>query len=192
MTSSTRVGLSTSTSVWWAFAVVGVVTLGVGIFLVAAPHETLTTLTVITGILLLVDGVFAVFGSIFGEVENRGLLALVGVLGAIAGLILIKKPFGTLLVFALIFGVWFVVVGIVRFVSAFTSSENRASNILLSIVEVIAGIVVLSWPELALSTLAIIVGIVLILRGLLFTYGGFRLRRLRGALDDSPAAPSMS
>ena len=60
----------------------------------------------------------AIFGSIFGQGEGRGLLALIGVLSAIAGLVLIKKPFDTLVVFTLIIGVWFVVAGIVRFVIA--------------------------------------------------------------------------
>jgi hypothetical protein len=61
----------------------------------------------------------------FASGEGRGLLALVGVLSAIAGLILIKKPFETLVVFTLILGVWFVVAGIVRIVSAFASRERQ-------------------------------------------------------------------
>ena len=43
----------------------GVVTLGVGVFFVVSPHETLSTFTVIAGIFLLVDGVLAIFASIF-------------------------------------------------------------------------------------------------------------------------------
>ena len=99
------------TSLWWLFVLFGVVTLGVGVFFVVSPHETLSTFTVIAGIFLLVDGVLAIFGSIFGKGDGRGLLALIGVLSAIAGLVLIKKPFDTLVVFTLIVGVWFVVAG---------------------------------------------------------------------------------
>ena len=67
-----------------------------GVFFVVSPHETLSTFTVIAGIFLLFDGVLALLGSIFGKGEGRGLLALIGVLSAIAGLVLIKKPFDTL------------------------------------------------------------------------------------------------
>jgi uncharacterized membrane protein HdeD (DUF308 family) len=102
---------------WWLLVLFGVVTIGVGVFFVASPHETLSTFTVIAGIFLLVDGVLAVVASIFGRGEGRGLLALVGTLSAIAGMVLIKKPFDTLVVFTLIFGVWLVVAGLVRFVS---------------------------------------------------------------------------
>lgn len=166
------------TSLWWLLVLFGVVTLGVGIFFVVSPHETLSTFTVIAGIFLLVDGVLAIFGSIFGRGEGRGLLALIGVLSAIAGLVLIKKPFDTLVVFTLIIGVWFVVAGVVRFVTAVASPEGRNGNIFIAILDVVAGIVILAWPDLGLATLAVIIGIVLILRGILFIVAGWQLHRL--------------
>ncbi|MGO8906594.1 MAG: HdeD family acid-resistance protein [Solirubrobacteraceae bacterium] len=168
-------GLAT---LWWLLVLFGVVVLGVGVFFVVSPHETLTTFTVIAGILLLLDGVLAIVASIFGRGEGRGLLALVGALSAIAGLVLIKKPFDTLLVFVLIFGVWLIVAGVVRFVAAFSEPEGRTGNIVIALIDVIAGIVILSWPAPSLATLAVIIGIVLIFRGALFIAAGFQLRRL--------------
>ncbi len=165
-------------TLWWLLMLFGVVVLGVGIFFVASPHETLETFTVIAGIFLLVDGVLAILASIFGHGEGRGLLALVGALSAIAGLVLIKKPFETLVVFAVIIGIWFVVAGVVRFVAAFGEPEGRAGNILIALLDVVAGAVILSWPGLGLSTLAVIIGIVLIFRGVLFIVAGWQLHRL--------------
>ena len=165
-------------TLWWLLMLFGVLVLGVGVFLVASPHESLSTFTVIAGIFLLVDGVLVVVASIFGRGEGRGLLALLGALSAIAGLVLIKKPFDTLLVFALIVGIWFVVAGVVRFVSAFALPEGRAGNIFIALLDIVAGAVILSWPGLGLSTFAVILGIVLILRGGLFIVAGWELRRL--------------
>src|SRR5215217_7730435 len=182
--------LRSITTFWWLFVLFGVVTLGVGVFFVVSPHETLSTFTVIAGIFLLVDGVLAIFASIFSEGEGRGLLALIGVLSAIAGLVLIKKPFDTLVVFTLIVGVWFVVAGVVRFVVALTSPEDRGGNILTAILDAIAGIVILSWPDLGLSTLAVIIGIVLIARGVLFIVAGWQLHKLDGGTRSVPIAPA--
>jgi uncharacterized membrane protein HdeD (DUF308 family) len=165
-------------SLWWLLVLFGLVTLAVGVFFVASPHETLKVFTVIAGIVLVVDGVIAVVGSIVGVRENRGLLALVGVLSVVAGIVLIKKPFTTLVVLALIVGLWLVVVGGVRLVASFRLREDRAVSIVLSLVEVAAGVVIVSWPELGLSTLAVIIGIVLIIRGVLLTYEGWVLRKL--------------
>ena len=178
---ATRTGdLRPVSEIWWVPVLFGIAVLGVGVFFVAAPHETLSTFTVIAGIFLLVDGVVAVFGSVFGTGEGRGLLAMIGVLSAIAGLVLIKKPFDTLVVFTLIVGVWFVVAGVVRFVVALASPEGRGGNIVVAILDVIAGNVILSWPDLGLATLAVIIGIVLILRGALFIFAGWQLHKLDG------------
>ena len=98
------------------------------IFFVVSPHETLSTFTAIAGIFVLVDGVIAVVFSIFGSGEGRGLLALLGALSAIAGLILVKKPFETLVVFTLIVGVWFVVAAVVRVVSALPRARPGAGT----------------------------------------------------------------
>ena len=170
------------TSLWWLPVLFGVVTFGVGVFFVLSPHETLSTFTVVAGIFLLIDGVLAIFGSIFGKGEGRGLLALIGVLSAIAGLVLIKKPFDTLVVFTLIIGVWFVVAGIVRFVVALGSPEGRGGNILTAILDLIAGMLILAWPDLGLATVAVIIGIVLIMRGALFIVAGWQLHKLSGDL----------
>ncbi len=165
-------------SLWWLVMVFGAVVFAVGIFFVVSPHETLATFTVIAGILLLVDGLLAIGGSIFGRAEGRGLLAMIGVLSAIAGLVLIKKPFGALVVFVLILGVWLIVAGVVRLVAAFGEPEGRTGNIAIAIFDVIAGIVILSWPAPSLATLAVIIGIVLIIRGALWIGVGWELRGL--------------
>jgi uncharacterized membrane protein HdeD (DUF308 family) len=175
----------------WLLVIFGVLVLGVGVFFVASPHEALSTFTVIAGIFLLVDGVIAIAGSVSGRVEGRGVLALVGVLSVIAGLVLIKKPFGTLVVFVLIVGVWFVVAGVARFAAAFASPEGRAGNLFIALLDVVAGILILSWPDISLATLAVIIGVVLILRGILFIALGWMLHRihheLSGGMEPRPA-----
>ncbi len=171
------------TGLWWLVMLFGLAVFCVGAFFVISPHETLSTFTVIAGIFLLVDGVLAILGSIFGRVEGRGLLAMIGVLSVIAGLVLIKKPFGTLVVFVLILGVWFIVAGVVRFVEAIGELDGRAANMGIAILDMVAGIVILSWPSLGIATLAVIVGIVLLLRGAVFIAAAWEMRRLGHDLD---------
>ena len=176
----------------WFLIGVGVATLAVGVFFVASPDETLKVFTVLGGILLLVDGLLAIIGALVGVGESRGLLATVGVLSLIAGLVLIKKPFQTLLVLVVILGVWLVVAGIATFVSAFSRREGRGANILVAIVDVIAGIVILSWPKPSLSTLAVIFGIVLIIRGALFAYAGWAVRKLSRGAGSGSVTPAIT
>jgi uncharacterized membrane protein HdeD (DUF308 family) len=170
------------TRLWWLVALFGVAVAGVGIFFVADPHETLSTFTVIAGIFLLVDGVLALLASLFGRGEGRGLVAILGLVSVLAGLILIKRPFDTLVVFVLIVGIWFVIAGIARLVAAFSEREGRGGNLLVAALDIIAGVVILAWPDLTLSTFAVILGIVLILRGILLIWAGWQLRRVDHAL----------
>ena len=176
----------------WFLIGVGVLTLAVGVFFVASPDETLKVFTVLGGILLLVDGLLAIIGALVGVSESRGLLAMVGVLSLIAGLVLIKKPFQTLLVLVVILGVWLVVAGIATFVSAFSQREARGANIFVAIVDLIAGIVILSWPKPSLSTLAVIFGIVLIIRGALFVYAGWLARKLGRDAGSGRVTPAVT
>lgn len=164
------------TSLWWLVALYGLVVLALGVFLIVSPHETLKTFTVLLGIFLLVDGVIAIVGSIFGRGEGRGLLAMIGVLSGIAGLVLIKRPSETLVLLILIVGIWFVVAGVARLVSSFSVPEGRGMAILIGLIDLGAGIVILAWPKLGLSTFAVVVGIFLVLRGALFIASGWALR----------------
>jgi len=160
----------------------GFLTVIAGFFLIFDPHETLSTVTVIIGILLLVDGVIALVRSIVTGGDARVLLAVVGALSAIAGLVLIKKPFGTLVVFALIVGIWLIVAGVMRLAAAVSTAEGRGANAAAAALDLIGGIVILAWPGLGIATLAVILGIVLVLRGAMFIAAGIVLRRVGGAV----------
>lgn len=178
MTADVPDALKEFRSLWWLFALFGVVTLAAGVVLIAWPGPSLVTIAVIIGIFLLVDGVVDVLLAIAGRGEGRGLVAVLGVLSIIAGLILIKHPFDALAVLVIITGIWFVVAGVVRFVTAVAQHEGRGANIAVGVLDVIAGIVVLSWPDLSLKTLAVLAGIVLVLRGAAFLWGALQIRRL--------------
>jgi uncharacterized membrane protein HdeD (DUF308 family) len=190
-TSTPASALRSITSLWWLVLLFGVVVFAVGVFFVVSPGESLSTLTVIAGIFLLVDGVIALVGSIVGRGEGRGLWAIIGVLSVLAGLVLIKRPFDTLVVFALIVGAWFVVAGIARLIAAFEDDarDRRGMNLFIGLLDIVAGIVILAWPDLGLKTFAVVLGIVLIVRGVLFMLSGWTLRTADRGLKDLERGP---
>jgi uncharacterized membrane protein HdeD (DUF308 family) len=166
-------------SLWWLFMLFGLLTLAAGIIVLVWPSISLQTIAVIVGIFLLIDGIFELIASIAGKGEQgRGLVAVLGVISIIAGLILIKEPFSALNAFVVIVGIWFVISGVIRFVGAFSEHENRGTNIAVGLLDVVAGLIVLIWPNVGLATMAIIIGIVLIMRGLAFTAAGWQIRKL--------------
>jgi uncharacterized membrane protein HdeD (DUF308 family) len=165
-------------SLWWLFAVLGVLTIAAGIILILWPGPSLVTIAVIIGIFLLIDGIVDVVLAIVSKGEGRGLLAVLGVLSVIAGLICIKNPFSALAALVIIVGIWFVVAGVIRFIAAFSDHEQRGANIVIGILDIVAGIVVLAWPDLSLKALAVLTGIVFIIRGVAFVWAAFQVRKL--------------
>jgi uncharacterized membrane protein HdeD (DUF308 family) len=80
-------------------------------------------------------------------------------------------------------------------VRAFASVEHRGLLLLGAVFDLILGVLILSWPDESLVTLAVLFGISLLFRGVLALVAGFQLRKAHkeGNADVAPpvnAAPA--
>lgn len=170
--SSTRILVTTDDTarepswLWWIVLLVGVLSVVAGVILVFKPSHSLTTLAVIFGIFLLIDGIGELIGSFAGRVENRGLAAIIGVLGIVFGILLIRHPSGAVTAIGLLIGIWMVAAGIVRLVRSVLVSRHPVLGVMVALLEVIVGIVIVADPHIGYATLAILTGIWLILSGI--------------------------
>jgi uncharacterized membrane protein HdeD (DUF308 family) len=163
---------------WWLLAVIGVLGIAVGIAILTKPGDSLSTLAVIAGIFLLVHGLLELAASLVHRTQSRGMVALVGVLTVIVGVLLIRHPIEGIVAIALLIGIWLITVGVVRFVAAFELEEHRGWNILAGAVELIAGIVIVSDPNIGFATLALLTGIAFIVNGAGIFALGWAMRAL--------------
>jgi uncharacterized membrane protein HdeD (DUF308 family) len=176
--------------------VTGVIGAIAGILALAYPDITLLALALIAGVNLMVLGVLALIDAFGGDRDtgDRVLAGVIGILGLIAGLVVIRRPGESLLALVVIIGVWLVVTGIVDFIRAFSRLENRPLRLLAALVDVILGVLILALPKLSLGTLAILVGLAFVIRGIVAVVGGIGLRRAAGAAAKeeaaSPAVPA--
>jgi len=154
------------TSGWWLVLLVGTLSVIAGVIILFKPSESLATLAVIAGIFVLVDGIVELTASFSRQTQSRGLVAVLGVLSAIVGILLIRHPISGVVAVALLIGIWLVAVGVVRLALAFEFREQRAWNIVVAAVEIIAGIVIVSSPDIGFATLAVLAGIAFILNGI--------------------------
>jgi uncharacterized membrane protein HdeD (DUF308 family) len=157
----------------------GLISVAVGVIVLAKPGDSLKTLAVITGVLVLIYGVFDLAVSLSRHSENRGLAAIMGVLGVVVGVLLIRHPIGGVLAAALLIGVWLIASGVVRLVGAF-ERDHRAWNIVLALIEMAAGIVIVASPPISFATLALLVGITFIVNGVATFALGWSMHTLRG------------
>jgi uncharacterized membrane protein HdeD (DUF308 family) len=170
----------------WLLMVVGLTSVVAGVIMLVKPGDSLATLAVIAGIFLLVDGIFELAGSFAGTTRNRGMVALFGAITAIVGVLLIRHPIGGVQAVALLIGLWLIVVGVIRFATAFDEDEHRGWYAFAGALELIAGIVIVADPNIGFATLAILVGIGFIVNGIGLGALGWALRAARRGVS-SPA-----
>jgi uncharacterized membrane protein HdeD (DUF308 family) len=162
--------------------VAGAIGIIAGILALVYPDVTLLALALIAGINLLVLGILSLVDAFDADDDttSRVLAAVLGLLGIIAGLVVIRRPGESLLAILLVLGIWLVVTGIVEFIRALATIEGRAVQLLGALVDIVLGILILSLPELSLKTLAILVGIAFLVRGAVSVVRGISLRRAAG------------
>jgi uncharacterized membrane protein HdeD (DUF308 family) len=167
---------------WWLVVLVGVLSIVAGVIILAQPSNSLATLAVIAGIFLLLDGILELIASFMRSTENRGLVALLGVLTAIVGVLLIRHPIGGVTAVALLIGIWLIAMGVIRFATAFDAYRHRGWHALAGALELVAGIVIVANPNIGYTTLAILVGIGFMLNGIGLISLGWGIREVRRAV----------
>ena len=85
----------------------------------------------------------------------------------------------------IVIGIYLIAEGVFRIVRALGSEGRRGWGVGIGALDTVVGIVILSWPELGLATLAIFFAISMLVRGIVTIIIGFRLRSLRNA-DTGP------
>jgi uncharacterized membrane protein HdeD (DUF308 family) len=145
----------------------------------AKPDHSLRAIAVIAGIFILLDGVVQLVGAFTGDRANRGLLALLGTVNLLVGIVLIRHPVTTVQVIALLIGIWLIAAAVLRLVLAFDTEGDRVGRILIAAVEGIFGIVIVASPRIGFATLALLVGLSLIANGVGLIVFGVLLRTLK-------------
>lgn len=95
----------------------------------------------------------------------------------------IRRPGESLLAVVIVLGIYLIAEGAFRAIAAFGSEGRRWWGVALGALDVIVGIIIMSWPEIGLVTLAVFFAVTMIFRGIFSIVVGFKLRGLRNAGD---------
>ena len=171
---------------WWLLIIIGVSSLVAGAILVAKPSNSLATLAVVFGIFLLIDGIIELIESFGHSVENRGLAAVIGILGIIIGIILIRHPTHAVTAIGLLIGIWLVATGAVSLARAIATGSWGLLWLLIAVLKIAVGIVIIADPHIGYATLAVLSGIWLIVNGISAIVLGLGLRSVRPEVRTAP------
>lgn len=165
---------------WWALALRGLAAIVFGILAFAWPGITVVSLVILYGAYALVDGVFSIFAAIGGGTPApRWWLAVVGIIGILAGLIAFANPVLVGLYLLLFIGIWAIVSGVFEIIGAIRlrkEIDNEWLLILHGALSILFGIVMVVEPISAALALIWVIGAYAIAAGIIMIALAFRLK----------------
>lgn len=162
---------STGVAAWVWLAVGGAVTLGLGLVSLLAPGATLTVLAVVLSLWLMATGLGRVALAVAVRTWPTGRRVVQGVLGvalAVGGLAGLLGVWNSLTLVTLVVGIGFLVAGAADLAMAATGPRGvgRLATGSLGVLHLAVGLVFLLLPDVGLTVLAVLVGVVLVGLGL--------------------------
>ncbi|RFA13019.1 hypothetical protein B7R21_09250 [Subtercola boreus] len=161
----------------WIGAVLSVL---VGILVLAWPGSTLEVVAFLFGLYFFVVGLMRLFVGIVNGTLSPGIRVLsviLGVLLLVAGVIALRNPFASLTVLGLVIGFSWVFEGVL----ALTQTVNDSSKwygTLLGVLSIVAGIVFLLSPLPSLAVLTVFAAWIFIVLGIFQAMSAFTLGRV--------------
>ena len=167
----------TKTTPWWLVLIEGIFAVIIGIMLLSNPKATTAVLVQVLGIYWFIAGILSIV-SIFVDRTAWGWKLIVGILGILAGIIILQHPlWSTVLVpttLVIVLGIQGMIIGIVGVIRAFQGAGWGTG--LLGVLSFILGLYLLLNPLAAAIALPIVLGIFAIVGGILAVIQAFRLR----------------
>lgn len=162
---------STGVAAWVWLAVGGAVTLTLGLVSLLAPGATLTVLAVVLSLWLIATGLGRVALAVAVTTWSTGRRAVQAVLGvalAVGGLAGLLGLWNSLTLVTLVVAIGFLVAGAADLAMAATGPRGvgRLATGSLGVLHLVVGLVFLLLPEVGLTVLAVLVGVVLVGLGL--------------------------
>jgi len=172
----------------------GILTVIAGVAAVAWPGPTVIAIAVLFGIQLIVVGLFQFFGAFAGSDLTGGVRVLNAVLGLLAfvvGLYAIRHVLVSVVALALLLGIFWVINGLVEIFGALSHRESahRGWTGFMGVLSIAAGLVVLAYPGISLVTLALVLGVWLIIYGVMEIGLAFRVRSALGRVHHRVPSP---
>jgi uncharacterized membrane protein HdeD (DUF308 family) len=154
----------------WVLAF-GIATLILGIIVTIHPKNSVYVVAVLLAIWLIIAGVFRIVRAIADHEDSGGtrwLMALLGIVGILFGVLIFHHAWATVAVVGFIVGLFWVVAGIGDFFAAYVhKGPGRWMLIVGGILGVGVGIAALVYPGLSLTIIAFLFGLWLVLYGII-------------------------
>ncbi|MCX6701070.1 MAG: DUF308 domain-containing protein [Methanomicrobiales archaeon] len=164
---------------WWIILVLGVAVLILGMAFLTWPYITLMMVVTFAGAYWFVSGIFSLV-SIFVNRSHLEWKLLIGILGVIAGFVILMYPlFSTILLPAMLvifIGVWGLLIGGSHIALGFGTKDW--GSVLLGLLAIIFGLLIIAHPLITIAMLPFIFGGFGIIGGIIAIILSFHIRNI--------------
>lgn len=178
---------------WWLALIEGVALLIVGLLFLTSPGMTTVVTVQILGLYWIFAGILSIV-RIFIDSSNWGWKLIAGIVGILAGLLILRYPLWSSLILGntliIILGLAGIVIGIVNIVQAFRGAGWGSG--ILGVVSIILGIVLLANVWVFAFSLPLTLGILSLIGGIATIFGAFRLRSDQKLAKEAEVVPPPS
>lgn len=164
---------------WLIWLVMGLLSVGIGIWLIFSPEVAIATLAILLAIALFFNGLSELITA--GDRSHPWIGYLLGAMFLIAGLVVLLRPGKSLWFLAVVVGIAVITTGVMQIAVAVVDREQIRHWILLAVlgvVGVVVGFLAIVWPEITVWVLALLIGIRLLIWGVIQLAIAFRMRSL--------------
>lgn len=162
---------------WWLILIQGIFSVLIGFLLLISPGLTTVVLIQFLGFYWFVGGIIGIV-SIFINSHLWGWKLFAGILGILAGLLIIQNPlWSTLIVpptLILILGVEGLFIGVVNLIQAISGAGWGVG--ILGALNILFGLLLIANPMIGAATLVILLGILGLVGGIIAIVYAFRVR----------------
>ena len=167
---------------WILLLANAIIAIIIGVVFLFVPEQTLKTIGFVAGIIIMLSGLFLVFGafSYAKEGQNMFFWLVEGIINLSLGIILIINPEWLAEFLLIVIGLWALILGVYQLFTGFVNSKSIKNNNLLKIngvAAVIIGLILLFKPDVVANIIVQILGVVSILIGAIMMYFAFVIRK---------------
>ncbi len=162
---------------WWVLALRGALLIIIGLIAFANPVAWVT----FVGVYMLIDGAGMLFSGFSNQPagQSRWPLIIIGILGVLAGIIVLVNPVLGGITLTLVIAAWAIITGVLTIIAAVRVREeidNEWWLIISGVLAIIFGILVFQNVLAGILTIAWVFGIFAIVAGVLSIALAFRVR----------------
>jgi uncharacterized membrane protein HdeD (DUF308 family) len=145
---------------WWLVLLQGIASLVIGVLLLTETGMTILSLVIFLGVYWLISGIFDLV-SLFVDRRHWGWKAFSGVIGIIAGIIIVRHPLwsAVLVPVTLVWVLGFIgiLIGVTHVIRAFTGGGWGSA--VLGLLSLLFGVILLAQPIESLAVLVLLISV---------------------------------